>query len=66
MVMEEIDRELLKLLTTKIGMLMEDRSSQALFLGAEGDDEHTEALNEVANAAEKINALARAAQLIAG
>ena len=37
--MDNIDQELISLICTKIGMLMEDHSAQALMVGSRSDDE---------------------------
>lgn len=63
--MEEIDRELIALLCTKAGMLMEDHSTMVLTMGSKTADEQKLALRELPDAAEKIRKLAAAAQSIA-
>ena len=37
--MDNIDQKLISLICTKIGMLMEDHSAQALMVGSRSDDE---------------------------
>ena len=63
--MDDIDRELISLLCTKIGMLMEDHSSVALMVGSQSDGEQKAAIDELAVASSKIAKLAVAAQSIA-
>lgn len=60
--MEDIDTELITLLCTKAGMLMEDHSALALTVGSEAADEQRAALRELAQTAEKLNAVIAAAQ----
>lgn len=64
MLMDDIDRELVNLLCTKIGMLMEDRSALALTINARSDDEKRAVINELACVSSKIAKLAAAAQSI--
>lgn len=63
--MDNIDRELINLLGTKIGMLMEDHSALALTLGAQSHDEQKVTIDKLATASMKITKLAAAAQSIA-
>ncbi len=63
--MDDIDRELISLLCTKVGMLMEDHSALALTIGGSLGDERKAAINELANVSTKIATLAAAAQSIA-
>lgn len=54
--MDEIDRELISLLCTKIGMLMEDHSARALTVGSLPEDQQ---MTEVAALSETITKIAR-------
>ena len=63
--MDDIDRELVSLLCTKIGMLMEDHSARALTVSNLSDDELRFEIDELAIASTKIAKLAAAAQSIA-
>ena len=63
--MDDIDQELISLLCTKIGMLMEDHSTLALTVGGQVDGEQNAAIDELSAASTKIAALAAAAQSIA-
>jgi|GEM_PF-3787747 len=62
--MDDIDRELISLLSTKIGMLMEDHSALALTIGSELEDEQANRMATLDQAAEKIGALVAAAHSI--
>lgn len=63
--MDDIDRQLTQLLCTKVGMLMEDHSAQALTFGDQTEDGQKVAISELANASTKIATLVAAAQSIA-
>ena len=63
--MDDIDRELINLLCTKIGMLMEDHSGLALTLGRSPPEEQSDSLVKLDQAAQKIRALVAAARSIA-
>lgn len=63
--MDDIDRELISLLFTKIGMLMEDHSILALTAGSQSDGEQKATLNGLTRASTKIEKLTAAAQSIA-
>lgn len=63
--MDDIDRELVSLLFTKVGMLMEDYSTLALTIGGLSVDKRRIAINELAHSSRKIAALTAAAQAIA-
>ncbi|KWV91754.1 hypothetical protein [Erythrobacter sp. YT30] len=63
--MDDIDRELLDLLCTKIGMLMEDHSAGALTVGAQSEGGQKAATDELVHAVNRIEKLAAAAQSIA-
>jgi hypothetical protein len=63
--MDDIDRELINLLCTKIGMLMEDHSSLALTVGSQSEGEQNAAVDELTEASAKISKLTAAAQSIA-
>ncbi|MEM7701745.1 MAG: hypothetical protein AAF251_07385 [Pseudomonadota bacterium] len=63
--MDDINRELINLLCTKIGMLMEDHSTPALTVGSQREGEQKAAVDELAGASTKIMKLAAAAQSIA-
>jgi hypothetical protein len=63
--MDDIDHELISLLCTKIGMLMEDHSALALTLGAQSQGEQNTAIDELAHASTKIAKLVAATQSIA-
>ena len=63
--MDDIDRELINLLGTKIGMLMEDHGDLALTLGSKPEDEHADSLAKLDQAAQKISAMVTAARSIA-
>jgi hypothetical protein len=63
--MDDIDQELINLLCTKIGMLMEDNSTLALTVGSQIDGEQKASIDELAVASYKIERLAAAAQSIA-
>lgn len=63
--MDDIDRELITLLCTKIGMLMEDSSALAVTVSGQSDDEQMVVINELAIASTKSARLAEAAQSIA-
>lgn len=62
--MDEIDRELLSLLSTKIGMLMEDYSVKAIFLATADEEKQRAGIPELAKASNKIEVLVVAAQSI--
>jgi hypothetical protein len=63
--MDDIDRELISLLCTKIGMLMEDYSSLALTVGSKSEGGQKTAVDELTHATTKIARLTAAAQSIA-
>jgi hypothetical protein len=63
--MEEIDRQLIDLLSTKIRMLMEDHVRAALAIGKEQPGAQAASLQELAQISEQIKVLIEAAQLIA-
>lgn len=63
--MDDIDRELISLLCTKIGMLMEDHSILALTVGCQSKGKQRSEIDELAIASTKIAKLAAAAQSIA-
>ena len=63
--MEDIDRELISLLCTKIGMLMEDHSTLALTVCSQPDDEQKVAIDQLTAASTKIVKLTAAAQSVA-
>ena len=63
--MDDIDRDLINLLCTKIGMLMEDHSSLALTVGGQSDGEQKADIDELTEASKKIAKLAAAAQSVA-
>ena len=63
--MDDIDEKLIKLLCTKIGMLMEDHSAQAVMIGIKAADEQKAAVDELVRASKKIEALVTAAHSIA-
>ncbi|MBV7258983.1 hypothetical protein [Erythrobacter crassostreae] len=63
--MDEIDRELINLLSTKIGMLMEDHATIALTAGSLPTDQQKAAIDALAVASTKITNLAAAAQSVA-
>jgi hypothetical protein len=60
--MDDIDRELINLLCTKIGMLMEDHCARELVIGSQTRREQQSEINELAHASTKIAKLAAAAQ----
>lgn len=62
--MDDIDRELISLLCTKIGMLMEDYSGLALTVGSLPTDQQGAAIDLRADASTNIARLAAAAQSI--
>lgn len=62
--MDDIDQELISLLSTKIGMLMEDHNGLALTLGSKPEDEQTHSLARLDQAAQKFSALVTAARSI--
>jgi len=64
--MNDIDTELITLLCTKAGMLMEDHSALALTVGSKAADEQKAALEELAQIAAKLSAIIAAAQSILG
>ena len=64
MLMDDIDQELIRLLSTKIGMLMEDHSARALTGGGKSGDEQKEALVELGQASDKIHALVAAVRSV--
>lgn len=63
--MDDIDQELISLLCTKIGMLMEDHSILALTVGSQIDGNQNVVIDELSAASTKIAKLAAAAQSIA-
>lgn len=63
--MDDIDRELINLLCTKVGMLMEDHSALALTLSGLAVDKRRTAIKELASASTTIEKLTAAAQAIA-
>lgn len=63
--MDDIDHELISLLSTKIGMPMEDHSTLALTVGSRSDGEQIAAVDELAIVSTKIEKLAAAVQSIA-
>lgn len=63
-VMDDIDRELICMLTTNVGMLMEDHSALALTMGSKSAEEQQAAMKELAVAAKTIAGLSSAAQSI--
>lgn len=65
MLMDDLDRELSKLLCTKIGILMEDQSARALTSGAHSDNEQKVIVEELGHASVKIATLAAAVRSIA-
>lgn len=62
--MEDIDHELINLLCTEVGMLMEDHSAQALTVGSQSIDEREKVLDELSSAVAKIEVLIVAAKSI--
>ena len=63
--MDDVDRELISLLCTKIGMLMEDCSTLALTVYSQPYAEQKEAIEELAHASTIIANLTAAARSIA-
>jgi len=63
--MDEIDRELISLLSTKIGMLMEDHATAALTVASLPTDQQKAAIDGLADASTTIAYLAAAARSIA-
>ena len=62
--MDDIDRELVSLLCTKVGMLMEDHSVVALTIGSKSGDEQRIAIEELARTSTIIETLVASAQSI--
>lgn len=62
--MHDIDQELISLLSTKIGMLMEDHATSALTIGSLSADRQKAAIDTLAAASKTITKLADAAQSI--
>ena len=63
--MDDIDRELISLLCTKIAILMEDHIILALTAGSQSYSEQKATLNKLTRASTKIEKLTAAAQSIA-
>ena len=63
--MDDIDRELIGLLCTKIGMLLEDHGTSALTIGSQSVEQQRATLDNSAVASAKIAKLVAAAQSIA-
>ena len=64
MLMHDIDQELISLLSTKVGMLMEDHTTSALTVGSQSHDQQKAVIDELVDASTKIAKLAAAAQSI--
>lgn len=62
--MDDIDRELISLLGTKIGILIEDHSALALTVGSLPEDQQTVEVAALVDASGKIVGLAAAVQSI--
>ncbi|MEL6709478.1 MAG: hypothetical protein AAFP79_14470 [Pseudomonadota bacterium] len=62
--MDDIDQELISLLSTKVGMLMEDHATSALTIRSLPADRQKAVLAELAAASNTISKLADAAQSI--
>lgn len=62
--MDESEAELLKLLYTRIGMIMEDASVLAINLGAPGSAFDAEQVAELQQVSDAIASLAQAAQVL--
>ena len=62
MLLDDIDAELFELLSTKIGMMVEDHGALVLIVGSEVADEPKTALQELAQTADKLNVIIAAAQ----
>jgi len=60
--MDEIDKELIALLCSKAGMLMEDYCAGALTLGSASVDEQKVALEQLSKATEKLKLLVATAR----
>jgi len=63
--MDDIDKELISLLGTKVGMLMEDHSARALFLASSSMEDQKVVLRGLDQASNEIQALVAAARSIA-
>jgi hypothetical protein len=62
--MDDIDQELISLLSTKIGMLMEDHATGALTIRSLSADRQKAAIDALSAASKTITKLADAAQSI--
>ena len=62
--MDEIDREIIALLGTKIGMLIEAHATTALTVGHQAKDQQKAAIKALADASMKVAKLAEAARTI--
>lgn len=64
LLMDEIDSELIALLSTKIGKLMEDHATTALKIGSQPNHEQKAVVDALADASTKIAKLVEAARTI--